>query len=135
MEAWQKVWRDRIAPQLSAVELRALWYGLKEDDPAILQRVNCLPANIMMRNQEFPIGACSITYAGWKGNCLNTVERCEEFFARVCFNCDQAIGEPAGCRHFLNWHDETPREEMRVALLEEVERVLDERRGITEAVS
>ncbi len=35
--------------------------------------------------------------------------------------------EPAACRWFLNWYDETPRHEMRRCLLAEVNRVLARR--------
>ena len=37
------------------------------------------------------------------------------------------VGEPAACRWFLNWFDETPRDEMRRLLLAEVNRNLAER--------
>ena len=50
-----------------------------------------------------------------------------EFFARMCFEVDQRLGEPAGCRWFLNWFDETPRDEMRRELLAEVNVALAER--------
>ena len=46
----------------------------------------------------------------------------------MCFAIDQRLGEPAGCRWFLNWFDETPRDEMRRLLLAEVARALTERR-------
>jgi hypothetical protein len=55
---------------------------------------------------------------------LETVSEVEEFFARACFETDQRLGEPAACRWFLNWYDETPREEMRRQLLAEVNRSL-----------
>jgi hypothetical protein len=55
---------------------------------------------------------------------LDTVAEVEEFFARACFETDQRLGEPAACRWFLNWYDETPREEMRRQLLAEVNRSL-----------
>ena len=53
-----------------------------------------------------------------------TVGQCEEFFAKCCFEADQSLGEPAACRHFLNWFDDTPRDEMRRELLAEVELTL-----------
>jgi hypothetical protein len=67
------------------------------------------------------------------GDGLETVAEVEEFFARMCFEVDQRVGEPAGCRWFLNWFDETPREEMRAELLAEVERALLRRRQQAEA--
>ena len=58
---------------------------------------------------------------------MGTVADVEEFFARVCFEADQALGEPAACRWFLNWFDETPRQEMCAQLLPEVDLALHER--------
>jgi hypothetical protein len=42
---------------------------------------------------------------------------------------DQRLGEPAACRWFLNWFDETPRDEMRRLLLPEVQQLLAERQA------
>jgi hypothetical protein len=70
-----------------------------------------------------------VGYCGWQGDGLETVAEVEEFFARICFETDQALGEPAACRWFLNWFDETPRAEVRAQLLAEVNRTLGERRG------
>jgi len=39
------------------------------------------------------------------------------------------MGEPAACRWFLNWFDDTPRAEVRGLLLSEVNRTLAQRRG------
>ncbi len=49
------------------------------------------------------------------------VEECEEFFAKSCFDADERLGEKAACRWFLNWFDDTPRDQMRRDLLTEVE--------------
>jgi hypothetical protein len=81
--------------------------------------------------QEWNVeGCCGIGYCGWKGEGLQTVGSVDEFFARSCFEADQRLGEPAGCRWFLNWFDDTPREEMRNELLDEVERTLAQRFGV-----
>jgi hypothetical protein len=37
------------------------------------------------------------------------------------------IGESSGCRYFVNWFDETPRDPMRRQLLVEVSRTLAQR--------
>ena len=58
---------------------------------------------------------------------METVGEVEETFARVCFEADQRLGEPAAVRYFLNWYDDTPRDEMRKQLLAEVERALADR--------
>jgi hypothetical protein len=43
----------------------------------------------------------------------------------MCYEIDQKLGEPAGCRWFLNWYDETSREQMRKELSAEVGIALD----------
>ena len=45
----------------------------------------------------------------------------------MCFEIDQRLGEPAACHWFLNWFDETSREEMRDQLLAEVQHALAQR--------
>src|SRR5205823_6327341 len=50
-----------------------------------------------------------------------------EYFARVCYEADKALGESSAIRYFVNWYDETPRDQMRKLLLAEVERTLAER--------
>lgn len=67
--------------------------------------------------------ACAIGYCGWKAG-LQTVGEVNEFFAQMCFGIDQRLGEPGGCRHFLRWFDETPREEVLPALLAEIDLAL-----------
>jgi hypothetical protein len=51
-----------------------------------------------------------------------TVEEVEEYFARICYEADKLLGEPAAIRYFLNWFDETPRDTMLRKLLLEVSR-------------
>jgi hypothetical protein len=71
-------------------------------------------------------------FCGWQGEGLETVAEVEEYFARLCFEVDQRLGEPAACRWFLNWFDETPRDQMRTHLLAEVQRTLAQRRSQAE---
>jgi hypothetical protein len=80
--------------------------------------------------------ACALGYCGWQGDGLESVGEVEEFFARACFEADQRLGEPAACRWFLNWYDDTPREAMRQQLLGEVNWTLAQRftDGDSEAV-
>jgi hypothetical protein len=72
-------------------------------------------------------GACALGYCGWQADGLRTVGEVEQFFIQSCEAADEALGEPAACRHFLNWFDETPRAEMRRGLLAEVNRALNHR--------
>jgi hypothetical protein len=124
MESWRYVWRNGVEPLLSVEGLEALRQGLTEDDSRLLQGATTTPPPLACV-QDWPVeGACAVGYCGWVGDGLETVAEVEEFFARMCFEIDQRLGEPAGCRWFLNWFDETPRPEMRRELLLEVERAL-----------
>jgi hypothetical protein len=75
--------------------------------------------------QDLPVeAACAIGFCGTVENGgfgAATVGAVEEFFARTCFEADQRLGEPAACRHLLNWFDDMPRDEMRRQLLAEVD--------------
>jgi hypothetical protein len=127
MESWRKVWRDGLAPQLSTAGLEALHQGLVTDDPRLLQGATRTPPPLQCV-QDWPVeAACVLGYCAWQGEGLETVAEVEEYFARACFEADQLLGEPAACRWFLNWYDDTPRNEMRRLLLAEVNRTLSQR--------
>ena len=127
MESWRKVWRDGLAPVLSSEGLEALKRALESDDPRLLQGATTTPPPLQCV-QDWPVeAACALGFCGWQGDELESVGQVEEFFARACFEADQRLGEPAACRWFLNWFDDTPRDEMRRELLAEVEKALGER--------
>jgi hypothetical protein len=127
MESWRKVWREGMAPQISTAGLDALRKALVENDPRLLQGATTSPPPLQCV-QDWPVeAACGLGYCGWQGEGLETVGEVEEFFACTCFEADQRLGEPAECRWFLNWFDETPRDAMRRVLLAEVKRTLGER--------
>ncbi len=129
MESWRKVWREGLAPLLSVAGLEALRAALVQDDQRLQQGATTTPPPLACV-QDWPVeGACAVGFCGWQGEGLETVGEVEEFFARMCFEIDQRLGEPAGCRWFLNWFDETPRDEMRQQLLAEVNRSLAQRKG------
>lgn len=124
MESWRKVWREGFAPLLPTPGLEALAEALQRDDPRLIQGATTTPAPLLCV-QDWPVEAsCAVTYCGWQGEGRELVGEAEEFFASACFRADQALGEPAGCRWFLNWFDDAPRDEMRRELLPEVKRVL-----------
>ena len=128
MESWRKVWRDGVATLLSNEALESLRSGLLHDDARLIQGATTTPPPLQCV-QDWPVeAACVLGYCGWQGDGLDTVAEVEEFFARMCFEIDQRLGEPAGCRWFLNWFDETPRDEMRRLLVTEVKRGLALRR-------
>jgi len=127
MESWRKVWREGMAPQLSVAALSALQRALQNDDPRLLQGATTSPPPLECV-RDWPVeAACVLGYCGWQGEGLETVAEVEEFFARACFEADQRLGEPAACRWFLNWFDDTPRDEVRRELLAEVTRTLARR--------
>ena len=127
MESWRKVWREGLAWQVSTAGLEALRRALVTDDPRLLQGATTTPPPLQCV-QDWPVeGACALGFCGWQGDELTTVGEVEEYFARSCFEADQRLGEPAACRWFLNWFDETPRDEMRRQLLAEVNRALAQR--------
>jgi hypothetical protein len=129
IEAWRKVWRDGIAPQLSSAALEVLGRALEEDDPQLVQGATTEPPPLQMA-EAWPVeGACPVGYCGWQVLELGTVGQVVEFFADVCHAADQQLGEPAAVRWFLNWWDDSPRHFARLLLLAEVEGELARRSG------
>jgi hypothetical protein len=129
MDSWRKVWRDGLAPLISTAGLEALRAALNSDDARLLQGATTTPPPLQCV-QDWPVeAACVLGYCGWQGEGLQSVAEVEDYFARLCFEVDQRLGEPAACRWFLNWFDETPRDEMRSLLLPEVTRTLAQRRA------
>src|ERR1700739_806177 len=127
MESWRKGCGKGVAPLLATESLEALGQALVTDDGRLLQGATTTPPPLQCV-QDWPVeAACALGYCGWQGDGLETVAEVEEFFARMCFEIDQQMGEPAACRWFLNWFDDTPRQEMRRELLVEVQRTLAER--------
>jgi hypothetical protein len=129
MEPWRTVWRQGLARRLSSKGLRSLARALASDDPRLLQGVTTMPPPLQCV-RSWPVeAACALGYCAWQGDGLETVAEVEEYFARLCFEAERVLGEPAACRWFVSWYDEAPRAEMCRELLEEVRRVLAERRG------
>ena len=124
MESWRTVWRDGFVPVISTTGLEALQHALQSDDLRLTQGSTTTPPPLMCVADWKCEGACAVGLAGWLGDDLETVGEVEEFFARVCFEADQRLGEPAACRWFLGWYDKTPRDEMRRELLSEVKLAL-----------
>jgi len=130
MESWRKVWRDGIAPLLSREQLEACLEALVNDDPRLLQGATTTPPPLQCVF-DWPVeaacllGLCGVVEHG--GFMEAKVCEAEEVFAKLCYECDQLLQEPAGVRWFLNWADETPRDEMRLAMIPEVKLALTRR--------
>ena len=124
VEPWRLVFRAS-APLLPRAGLLALRVALAADDPSLLQGATTEPPPLDFL-QDWPAqGACPWAYCGWKDG-LTTAGEINDFFAEVCSSVDVALGEPAGCRHFMQFVDDTPRDRMRPALLAEVELYLSQ---------
>jgi hypothetical protein len=129
IESWRKVWRDGIAWQLSTDALEVLARALEEDNPQLLQGATTEPPPLQMA-EALPVeGACPIGYCGWQVLKLRTVGEIVESFADVCRKADEALGEPAAVRYFLNWWDDNPRHFVRTLLLAELDGELARRSG------
>ena len=121
MEDWRLVWRDGIAPVLPTKGLEALRDALISDDPRLTQGSTTTPPPLMYV-ADWPVqAACAIGFCGWMAENMKTVKEVDKFFSQTCLLSDQRTGELADCRWFLNWFDDTPRDEMRRELLREVE--------------
>lgn len=128
METWKKIFIQGFAPSMTARQLEALAHGLRTDDPKLMQGRTTEPLPLW-RTTDWPCeGGCGIVYAFYASQIADgpepTVGEAEEFFARCCYQCDELLGERAGCRWWLNWFDETPRPQMIALLLPVVEAVI-----------
>jgi hypothetical protein len=133
METWRKVWRDGFVPLLSTVGLQALRSALIHDDRRLLQGVTTSPSPISCQ-RDWPVdGTCAVGFCAWHGEGIDTIGEIEQHFAESCREADRRLGEPGACRYFLNWFDDAPRDQMRRALLEEVELNLADRFPIDDA--
>lgn len=129
---WRRMWRDGIAPLLSVAQLAALADALTRDDPRLTQGSTTTPPPLMCVLDWPCEAACALAFCGVVddgGFGTATVGAAEEAFCRLLRESDQRTGQPADVRHFLNWFDDTPREEMRRDLLPEVNRELELRRA------
>jgi hypothetical protein len=127
MESWRYVWRHGFAPVLTRRGLNALREALESDDQRLTQGSTTTPPPLMCVH-DWPVEAtCALGFCGWQGERLRTVGDVEAYFSRCCAEADRRAGELGACRWFLNWFDDTPREQMRNELLAEVKLALVER--------
>ena len=130
MESWRLVWRDGFAPVLTTD---------RAGGPPRRPRGGRPPADAGLHDHPAPAAcACrtgrsrpparSATAAG-RATGWRPSARSRSSSPACCFEADQRLGEPAACRWFLNWFDDTPRDEMRRELLAEVELALERLAG------
>ena len=148
--AWRRVWLA-AAPLLPTRGLERLRTALAEDDPRLLQEATTSPPPLACV-QDWPCeGGCLIAYPvafedgdGALTNYIDedgsvrhlpasakTVGEVEERFAKVCYEVDKAVGEPAAIRYLLNQYDSWPRADMRRHLLPCVEAELERRKAVS----
>lgn len=130
MKAWQRVWREGIAPELSVEGLRALEAALLRDDPRLAQGYTTSPPAFEIMADSPVEAACAVAFAGWQGDGISQVGDVGEFYSSVLVNADYRLKEHGACHHFLNWFDETPRAEVRKALLPEVRLAIESRKAV-----
>src|SRR5437763_9287607 len=122
MESWRKVWREGVVPLLSTEGLEALRRGLINDDARLIQGATTTPPPLQCV-QDWPVeAACALGYCGWQGEGLESVAEVEEYFARLCFEVVQRLGEPAAWSWLLTLVEVAARDEMGAMLLAEEQR-------------
>jgi hypothetical protein len=128
-EAWKRVWRDGIVPQLTICGLEGLKLALEQDRCSLITGATMTPPPLACMANEAVEGCCPLCWGlldGLRPTAVS-VGPLEERFAEACMKANELCGEPAAIRHFLNWVDETPRQTMRQALLAEVNLALAQR--------
>lgn len=126
MESWRLVWRDGFVP---AAKNLGLWDGVvalaaavEADSKELVQGSTTTPPPLMCV-QDWPVeSADAVAYVGWKGGKVpsDSVGKVEVHFATLCYEADKLLGEPASCRWFLNFWDDTPRKDLLPLFLAEV---------------
>lgn len=134
-EKWRIVWRNGIAHQLSTPGLLALAKALTEDSSTLLQGVTCYPPLMDFFRDQAVLAADAIGFACWQGDGISTVGELEGRFQEICTAADLVFNEPAACRYFLNHYDDTPRENMRIELLPEVQLEIKRRKEVADGIS
>jgi hypothetical protein len=128
IETWRWAWREGAAPLLADADLTLLQDALQRDDPRLLQGATTNPPPCDYATEVRCEGGCPLAFVGWQNYQMHVVKDVEDFFARLFTEIGQRLGDLTGARWLTNWIDETPRDEMRRLLGEEITRTLAERR-------
>lgn len=124
MESWRKVWREGIAPQLSTKALEELRYGLEKDSDFLLQGACSKPPMLECNYDKECEGGCAMVYGAWMAGEVKTVGQADEYFHNIVASQLMSDGCDNCVRDFLNWFDDTPRDEMRREMIREVDNEL-----------
>lgn len=132
MESWEHVFRHGLSPSLTLEGLQALAHAIEADDEHLIQGATTEPPALNCTRDWFPNGCCAVAYAVWKGSDASAesvnLEYIEEGFAEASYQCGKRLNESSSVRYFLNWYDQTPRNEMRALLLPVVRDVIQRRK-------
>lgn len=121
MEDWRACWRKGILPQFTARELRSLRDALAAGCRFVIQGGTTMPPPLLAVEDWDVEGCCPVGFLAAAKSGLTKVGEVEAAFTRACLRCDEALGEAAGVRHFLNWWDEGEREHVSAALVAEID--------------
>lgn len=127
MESWRITWRRGFLPQAKTEALESLLTALELNDPRLIRCATTSPPTLWANQDETVEATCGVGWLIWKDG-ETTVGELEEAFAKICYEADLLSGEPAACRWFLNWFDQTPRDEMRRSMIEELRINIQERK-------
>jgi hypothetical protein len=132
MESWRIVWRNGFVPVMSTASLEALKSGLESNDVRLIQGATTIPPPLHCVSDWPTESADFLGFGYWQGERAGeaSVGDVECRFAKLCFEADQRLGEPAACRWALNWWDDCPRDEVFRDLLAEVNLALAERQAV-----
>ena len=128
MNGWKRAWRSGIAPLLTHDGLMALKAALETDDPRLVQGTTTEPLPIALFSDEAVAGACAVGFCLWQSGGADRVGALHAAFRRLCASADDLLDEALGTIAFLNWFDETPRDDMRRELLAEIDMLVAEPR-------
>jgi hypothetical protein len=134
-EAWRRVWRQGLVPQLTRLGLEGLEKALDKDLPTLMTGATSFPPPLACMENEPVEKCCPLCFALLDGNRPEyvSVGPLETRFAEACWGADERTGMPGGIKYFLNFVDMEPWEKVRRELLAEVRLALREReRGLTE---
>jgi hypothetical protein len=122
VEAWRKIWREGVVPQLSTEGLQSLLDALRRDDCRIITGSTTIPPAFSAAS-NLPIEQCDpVIFAMLDGHSPYscTVGLMDEAFARLAIRCSELCGFPRAIGTFLCWVDEQDRETWRMELMREV---------------
>jgi hypothetical protein len=126
-DAAKKVLVEGFFPIVPTHRLNAMLKLLEADDPAIIQGSTSFPPPLLATDGEQVESVDPVGFMGSDNTLTLTVGEVEEGFARLCFDADQRLGEPAACRFLLNAIDDNDRTEVWDFLTAEIRQELSRR--------